>query len=115
MIPSVLSQHVEQGIKDFLRTTFPVTTPFFSTILERLLSKPGNIFKGPYLDIQLPFQQGKGGTGYFPDQGFSKLECSVPSWFLQAAPGWSLVFVFAGLGKYAVLSLGIGQGSEPVI
>ena len=67
MIPSVLSQHVEQGIKDFLRTTFPVTTPFFSTILERLLSEPGNVFKGPYLDIQLPFQQGKGGTGYFPD------------------------------------------------
>lgn len=67
MIPSVLSQHVEQGIKDFLRTTFPVTTPFFSTILDRLLSGQGNVFKGPYLDIQLPFQQGKGGTDYFPD------------------------------------------------
>jgi DEAD/DEAH box helicase domain-containing protein len=67
MIPSVLSQHVEQGIKDFLRTTFPVTTPFFSTIFERLLNDPGNVFKGPYLDIQLPFQQGKGGTNYFPD------------------------------------------------
>lgn len=67
MIPSVLSQHVEQGIKDFLRTTFPITTPFFSTILERFLNEPGNVFKGPYLDIQLPFQQGKGGTGYFPD------------------------------------------------
>ncbi|MEA3266892.1 MAG: DEAD/DEAH box helicase, partial [Candidatus Fermentibacteria bacterium] len=67
MIPSVLSNHVEQGIKDFLRTTFPVTTPFFSTILERLLNEPGNVFKGPYLDIQLPFQQSKGGTDYFPD------------------------------------------------
>jgi len=67
MIPSVLSQHVEQGIKDFLRSTFPVTTPFFSTIFERLLNEPGNVFKGPYLDIQLPFQQGKGGIGYFPD------------------------------------------------
>ncbi|MBU1737088.1 MAG: DEAD/DEAH box helicase [Proteobacteria bacterium] len=67
MIPSVLSQHVEQGIKDFLRTTFPVTTPFFSTIIERLLTEHGSVFKGPYLDIQLPFQQGKGGTNYFPD------------------------------------------------
>ena len=67
MIPSVLSHHVEQGIKDFLRTTFPVTTPFFSTILERLLNEPGNVFKGPYLDIQLPFQQGKTGTDYFAD------------------------------------------------
>ena len=67
MIPSVLAHHVEQGIKDFLRTTFPITTPFFSNILERLLIEPGNVFKGPYLDIQLPFQQGKGGVDYFPD------------------------------------------------
>jgi len=67
MIPSVLAQHVEKGIKDFLRTTFPVTTPFFSKILERLLNEPGNVFKGPYLDIQLPFQQDKGGPNYFPN------------------------------------------------
>lgn len=67
MIPSVLAQHVEQGIKDFLRTTFPVSTPFFSNMLERLLNEPGNVFKGPYLDIQLPFQQGKGGSDHFPN------------------------------------------------
>ena len=67
MIPSVLAQHVEQGIKDFLRTTFPVTTPFFSSILDNFLAEPGNVFKGPFLDIQLPFQQGKGGTDYYPD------------------------------------------------
>lgn len=67
MIPSVLAQHVEQGIKDFLRTTFPVTTPFFSHIVEQLLNDPDNVFKGPYLDIQLPFQQGKGGADFFPE------------------------------------------------
>lgn len=69
MIPSVLAHHVEQGIKDFLRTTFPVTTPFFSTVIENLLNEPGNLFKGPYVDIQLPFQQGKKGEDYFPDIG----------------------------------------------
>ena len=67
MISSVLAGHVEQGIKDFLRTTFPVTTPFFSNILEDFLAEPGNVFKGPFLDIQLPYQQGKGGSDYFPD------------------------------------------------
>ena len=56
MIPSVLAQHVEQGIKDFLKTTFPVSSPFFSGILDAFLDTPGNVFKGPYLDIQLPFQ-----------------------------------------------------------
>ena len=67
MIPSVLAGHVEQGIKDFLRTTFPITTPFFSNILEDFLAEPGNVFKGPFLDIQLPFQHGKGEADYFPD------------------------------------------------
>ena len=67
MIPSVLAQHVEQGIKDFLRTTFPVTTPFFFNMLDKFLNEPGNVFKGPYLDIQLPFQQDKSGADYFPN------------------------------------------------
>ena len=67
MIPSVLAHHVEQGIKDFLRTTFPVSTPFFAAILDQLLEKPGSVFKGPYLDIQLPFQPGKGKADFFRD------------------------------------------------
>lgn len=67
MIPSVLSHHIEQGVKDFLRTTFPITTPFFANLFDRLLEEPGTVFKGPYLDIQLPFLQGQGGTDYFPD------------------------------------------------
>jgi len=67
MIPSVLARHLEQGVKDFLRTTFPVTNPFFADLLERFLVEPGNLFKGPYLDIQLPFQTGGMGSDYFPD------------------------------------------------
>ena len=68
MIPSVLAQHVEQGIKDFLRTTFPVTTSCFSNMLNNFLDEPGNLFKGPYLDIQLPFLQGsEKSKEYFPD------------------------------------------------
>ena len=67
MLPSVLARHIEQGVKDFLRTTFPVTNPFFADLLERFLIEPGNLFKGPYLDIQLPFQPGKRRVDYFPD------------------------------------------------
>ena len=51
MIPSVLSRHIEQGVKDFLQTTFPITTPLFSGLFDRLLEEPGTVFKGPYLDI----------------------------------------------------------------
>ncbi|HDJ28815.1 MAG TPA: hypothetical protein ENF28_06185 [Proteobacteria bacterium] len=64
---SVLPRHIEQGVKDFLRTSFPVTNPFFADLLERFLIESGNLFKGPYLDIQLPFQPGKRRVDYFPD------------------------------------------------
>ena len=67
MIPSILSQQLKQGVTDFLRTTFPVSTPFFHGMIDRLLDGNGNIFKGPYLSIQLPFREGKQSTDSFPD------------------------------------------------
>ena len=67
MIPSVLAQQLRQGVEDFLRTTFPVSTPFFEGVLERLFSEDSPIFKGPYLSLQLPFRGGDGGPDFFPD------------------------------------------------
>jgi len=67
MIPSVLTSQVRQGIEDFLRTTFPISTPLFHGLLERLFEEAEGIFKGPYLSIQLPFRQGEGGPDFFPD------------------------------------------------
>jgi DEAD/DEAH box helicase domain-containing protein len=66
MIPSVVVQQLQQGVKDFLRTTFPSSTPFFSGALESLLEEEGAVFKGPYLSLQLPFRQGAGGSDFFP-------------------------------------------------
>ena len=37
MLPSVLARQVRRGIEDFLRTTFPIHTPHFDGVLERLL------------------------------------------------------------------------------
>ena len=58
MIPSILSQQLRQGVEDFLKTTFPVSTPFFHGIVDRLLSEDEGVFKGPFLSIQLPFRYG---------------------------------------------------------
>ncbi len=67
MIPSVLAQQLRQGVEDFLRTTFPVSTPFFEGVLERLFAEDSAIFKGPFLSLQLPFRVGEGGPDFFPD------------------------------------------------
>ncbi len=65
MIPSILTQQIHQGVKDFLSTTFHSTNPFFHGMLERFLDTDGNLSKGPYISLQLPFQKG-GNKEYFP-------------------------------------------------
>jgi len=41
MYPSVVVQQVEQGILDFLRTTFSIATPHFHGIMDHFLSQGG--------------------------------------------------------------------------
>ena len=67
MIPSILTQQTRQGVEDFLRMTFPISTPFFHGMLDRFLDEDGEVFKGPYLSIQLPFRQGTSSSTFFPD------------------------------------------------
>ena len=56
MQPLIVGQQVTQGVADFLRATFPATTPGFVELLERFLAERDNLFKGPYLTVPLPFR-----------------------------------------------------------
>jgi hypothetical protein len=38
MIPAVLAHQTRQGVADFLRTTFPLSTPFCHGMRDRLLA-----------------------------------------------------------------------------
>ncbi len=64
MYPSVVVQQVEQGILDFLRTTFSIATPHFHGIMDHFLSG-GGLFSGPYLSLSLPFEPGLSGKDRF--------------------------------------------------
>src|ERR1039457_5353343 len=55
MLPAVLSREIEEGMKSFLRTTFPPSTPAFEHTLDVFLDEPGRVFKGPYYGLRLPF------------------------------------------------------------
>ena len=66
MIPSVLSSQVQKGVEDFLKTTFPVSTPFFHGVMDRFLEEDGGIFKGPYISIKLPYRTSSIGQDFFP-------------------------------------------------
>jgi DEAD/DEAH box helicase domain-containing protein len=56
MIPSALGAQARRGIQEFLRTTFPTTTPLFEGALDELLARPGEVFRGPYVSLKLPFR-----------------------------------------------------------
>ena len=67
MIPSVIGAQSRRGIEEFLRTTFPITNPHFAGALDRLLQKPGEVFRGPYISLKLPFHFSNSGRQFFPD------------------------------------------------
>ncbi len=79
MIPSVLSNQVRRGVADFLRTTFPVSTPFYRGVMERFLGEDGGgIFKGPYISIKLPYR-----TSAIDSDFFSAISLSFPPYLHQ--------------------------------
>ncbi len=55
--PLIAAQHVRQSIADFLATSFPGTTPGFDGLIARFLAEPGNVSRGPYVTISLPFRK----------------------------------------------------------
>lgn len=56
MQPLIVAEQARQGIADFLKTTFPATTRGFESLMADFLDAPGNLAKGPYLTVGLPFK-----------------------------------------------------------
>ena len=62
MIPSVVTQQVRETVLDYLRTTFALSDPAFERGLFEYLDGEEGLFKGPYLDIGLPFAKADEGA-----------------------------------------------------
>jgi DEAD/DEAH box helicase domain-containing protein len=58
MQPLIVAEETRRGIADFLTTTFPATTPGFDGVMSRFVDEPGNLVKGPYISLGLPFRRG---------------------------------------------------------
>ncbi|HYD48274.1 MAG TPA: DEAD/DEAH box helicase, partial [Terriglobales bacterium] len=57
MIPSVVARQVRDTILDYLGTTFDLADEEFSRSLFAFLDGPEGLFKGPYIDVRLPFRK----------------------------------------------------------
>jgi DEAD/DEAH box helicase domain-containing protein len=75
MLPSVVSKQVDHALRTFLSHSFEMSSPLFfgknesgqyETAMDAFLAKPGNLSKGPYISINLPFRQSNLARDYFP-------------------------------------------------
>ena len=76
--PSVVASEVTGALRGFLATGFGPSNPTLANIVDDFLAEPGNLAKGPYLSITLPFQPApEGGEPFlevplgFPRTGIS--------------------------------------------
>lgn len=65
MLPSVVASELREAIEQFLQNAFPFSNPAFqqtdhgleaTALVDGLTAQEGALFKGPYLDIKLPFR-----------------------------------------------------------
>ncbi len=56
LVPSVLGQHIKENVISYLRTTFNIKNTGFAENFEKHIRSENGLFKGPYVDIKLPFK-----------------------------------------------------------
>ena len=71
MLPSIVAKEMQESVADYMQLAFPIATPFFqqltagsevgpTALINELLHRDGAVFKGPYVDIKLPFRRAEG-------------------------------------------------------
>ncbi|NLK72668.1 MAG: DEAD/DEAH box helicase [Clostridiales bacterium] len=56
MIPSVLARQLQEGLCDYIETTFPMSNQPFKGSLSKILSTKNSVFREPYISVRLPFR-----------------------------------------------------------
>jgi len=68
MLPSLLARDIQNGLKQFLVSAFEPADAFCHGLMSRFVQDEAAWLKGPFVQIGLPFTQGKAGRAFF--QGF---------------------------------------------
>lgn len=78
MLPSLLSQEIINGLKQYLITGWEPSNSFFKDLMKKYSDTEGNLFKGPYISVGLPFLKGAHGKDFF-----TSFETSYPPYAHQ--------------------------------
>lgn len=124
MIPSILSSQLKRGLKDYIDTTFQITTPLFKNAVTDLLEEQNKVFREPYVSVKLPFRKSDGSK-----EGFDGVNLKFPPYAHQEKaferlnynkPKSTLVATGTGSGKtecflYPILEYCYKHKGEPGI
>src|SRR5262245_28336701 len=66
MLPSLLARDIQNSLKEFLVTAYEPSDEFFCGLVSRFVENEAAWMKGPFLQIGLPFRNGRSGTNFFP-------------------------------------------------
>lgn len=67
MIPSVLARQLRETVLDYLSTTFSLADQDLHDALARFLAGDQGLFRGPFMELQLPFRLASSDPGIFLD------------------------------------------------
>ena len=63
MIPSILAKKLQNGLEDYIETTFPMTNGQFKGSVHNWLKTKNALYHEPYISVKLPFRKAQG----YPD------------------------------------------------
>lgn len=56
-MPSILAKQLQQGIRDYIETTFPMTNKPFAGSLSSMFDGHDAVYHEPYVSVKLPFRK----------------------------------------------------------
>lgn len=56
MLPSILARQYQEGLIDYIDTSFPITNSIFKDSLRNMLNTKDSVFHEPYVAVRLPFR-----------------------------------------------------------
>ena len=104
MLPMILARQLEQGLEDYLRTTFPMTNAPFSGSLDAFFHDGAGVQQAPFFSVKLPFRRTEGALDAF---GFEGVALRFPPYVHQAQ---AYARLLGEAGRSTLVATGTGSG-----
>ena len=65
MLPSILAKQLQQGIRDYIETTFPMTNEPFAGSLSSMFDEHDAVYHAPYVSVKMPFRKAEAMPDFF--------------------------------------------------